>query len=78
MRRPVAAFIQRSESGSTMNGYLSWHDLVLRLLIVIAGCIAAAIFILRGDGAALPALAVGGVIGAIAVRWAAAGTEAEE
>ncbi len=43
------------------------QDFALRTLIVLAGAIAAALFILRGQGEALPALAVGGTIGAFAM-----------
>ena len=42
-------------------------DLALRTLIMLAGGVAAALFILKGQGEALPALAVGGTIGAFAM-----------
>ena len=40
------------------------RDFVLRTLIVLAGGVAAVIFVLKGQGAALPALAIGGTLGA--------------
>lgn len=46
---------------------LSLQDLALRTLIVLAGGIAAALFILKGQGEALPALAVGATIGTFAM-----------
>ena len=39
-------------------------DFALRALIVLAGGLAAALFVLKGQGQALPALAVGGTLGA--------------
>ncbi|HLJ74001.1 MAG TPA: hypothetical protein VKU62_05410 [Thermoanaerobaculia bacterium] len=46
---------------------LTLQDLALRTLIVLAGGIAAALFILKGQGEALPALALGGTLGACAM-----------
>ena len=46
---------------------LDLQDFALRTLIVVAGVVAAALFILKGQGAALPALAVGGTLGACAM-----------
>ncbi len=43
------------------------QELALRTLIVLAGGIAAVLFILKGQGAALPALAIGGSLGACAM-----------
>ena len=43
------------------------QDFALRTLIVVAGAVAAALFMLKGQGAALPALAVGGTLGACAM-----------
>jgi hypothetical protein len=43
------------------------QDFALRTLIVVAGVIAAALFILKGQGGALPALALGGTLGACAM-----------
>ena len=45
----------------------SLQDLALRTLIVLAGGIAAALFILKGQGEALPALALGATIGTFAM-----------
>jgi len=46
---------------------LTLQDLALRTLIVLAGGIAATLFILKGQGDALPALALGGTLGACAM-----------
>jgi len=46
---------------------LNLQDLALRTLIVLAGGIAAALFILKGQGEALPALAVGATVGTFAM-----------
>ncbi len=43
---------------------VSVQDVVLRTLILVAGALAAIIFVLKGQGHALPALAVGGTLGA--------------
>ena len=43
---------------------MDWQDIALRSLIMAAGTVAAALFVLRGQGQALPALAVGGTLGA--------------
>ena len=43
---------------------LDLRDVALRMLILIAGGLAAALFVIKGQGQALPALAVGGTLGA--------------
>lgn len=40
------------------------QDLTLRTLIVVAGGLAAVLLALKGNGEAIPALAVGGTLGA--------------
>jgi hypothetical protein len=40
------------------------QDVALRTLIVVAGGLAAVLLVLKGQGQALPALAVGGTLGA--------------
>jgi hypothetical protein len=45
-------------------------DLLLRLLIGVAGTLAAVVLALKGQGAALPALAAGGILGACLTRFA--------
>jgi hypothetical protein len=40
------------------------RDLALRSLILVAGGISAVLFIMKGQGQALPALALGGTLGA--------------
>jgi hypothetical protein len=44
------------------------RDLALRALIVVAGSVAAILFALKGHAQALPALAVGGTLGAFFMR----------
>jgi len=46
---------------------LSFQDLALRGLIVVAGVVAAALFVLKGQANAVPALAVGATLGAVAM-----------
>ena len=46
---------------------LNLQDLALRTLIMLAGGIAAALLILKGQGEALPALAVGAIVGTCAM-----------
>jgi hypothetical protein len=43
------------------------QDLALRTLIVLAGGLAAVLLVLKGQGQALPALALGGTLGACAM-----------
>jgi hypothetical protein len=43
------------------------QDLLLRTLILVAGGVAAALLALKGYGEALPAVAVGGALGAVFV-----------
>ncbi len=43
------------------------QDIALRLLFVLAGAVAAVVLALKGYGAALPGLAIGGMLGAFAV-----------
>ena len=45
-------------------------DLALRVLIVVAGVLAAVVLALKGQGATLPALAAGGILGACVTRFA--------
>jgi hypothetical protein len=47
-----------------MNSQFDAQDFALRTLIVVAGALAAAWFALNGEAQALPALAIGGTIGA--------------
>ena len=51
---------------STMNG-LGFHDLAFRALLVVAGALAAVLLVLKGHGQALPALALGAMLGAFAM-----------
>ena len=43
---------------------IDFQDLALRALILVAGGLAAVLLTLKGQGQALPALAVGGTVGA--------------
>ena len=53
----------------------SLQDLALRALIVLAGGIAAALLILKGQGEALPALTVGATLGTVAMARFGPGEE---
>ena len=44
---------------------LDAQDIALRALILIAGSVAAVLFVLRGQAEALPALAGGSILGAM-------------
>jgi hypothetical protein len=46
-------------------------DVALRVLILVAGSLAAILLALKGEGQALPALAAGGTIGAFLSRLSA-------
>ena len=46
---------------------LDIQDFALRALVVLAGGVAAALFILKGQASALPALAVGATLGVCAM-----------
>ena len=50
--------------GPQMKTRFDLQDLTLRVLIVAAGCLAAVWFALKGQADALPALALGGTLGA--------------
>jgi hypothetical protein len=45
---------------------LDLTDIAIRLLFVLAGVVAAIVLAMKGYGVALPALAIGGTIGAYA------------
>jgi hypothetical protein len=47
------------------------QDVALRVLILVAGSLAAILLALKGEGQALPALAAGGTIGAFLSRLGA-------
>jgi hypothetical protein len=47
-----------------MNTNLDLQDLILRVLIVVAGVLAAILLVLKGEAQMVPALAVGGTLGA--------------
>jgi hypothetical protein len=63
MTKPASS---KRPAQTIMNHY-DLQDLILRALIVVAGGLAAVLFFLRGQGQALPALALGGTIGAWAM-----------
>lgn len=50
-----------------MKRHFDLQDLALRTLIVVAGTLAAILLALKGQAEALPALAVGGTLGAFVV-----------
>lgn len=45
----------------------TWQDYLLRGAFIAAGAIAATLFALHGQSEALPPLALGGLIGAVAI-----------
>ena len=45
------------------------QDLALRALIVIAGALSALLMAMKGQGQALPALAIGATLGAFAIPF---------
>lgn len=46
-----------------------FQDIVLRMLIVVAGALSAVLLAMKGQAQALPALAVGATLGAFAMRY---------
>lgn len=46
---------------------LEWQDLAIRAAMVVAGGVAAALLILKGQAQAVPALAVGATLGTFAM-----------
>jgi hypothetical protein len=46
---------------------LDWQDLAIRAVMVVAGGVAAALLILKGQAQAVPALAVGATLGTFAM-----------
>ena len=52
-----------------------FQDFALRALIVVAGTVAAMLLVLRGQAQAVPALAVGAVLGALAMGQLGASEE---
>ena len=57
---------------------LDLTDIAIRLLFVLAGVIAAVILAMKGYGVALPALAIGGTIGAYAASRLQSAVGSEE
>jgi hypothetical protein len=47
---------------------MNFQDLALRSLIVVAGAISAVLLVLKGQGQAVPALAIGAMLGAFVMR----------
>ena len=46
---------------------LDFQDVALRGLLIVAGAIAAVLFVLKGQAQVVPALAVGATLGAVAM-----------
>jgi hypothetical protein len=46
---------------------LDWQDVAIRAVMVVAGCIAAALLVLKGQAQAVPALAIGATLGTFAM-----------
>jgi hypothetical protein len=47
---------------------MTFYDITLRTLIVVAGAISAVLLVLKGQAPAVPALAIGATLGAFAMR----------
>ena len=47
---------------------MTFQDIALRTLIVVAGAVSAVLLVLKGQGQALPALAIGATLGVFAMR----------
>jgi hypothetical protein len=52
-----------------MRGAYNWQDIVLRALILLSGVVAAALFVVNGEGQVLPALAIGGILGVCIIGY---------
>lgn len=52
-----------------------FQDLALRSLILVAGAVAAVLLVIKGQAQAVPALAVGATLGAVAMSRAGASEE---
>ena len=50
---------------------MTFQDIALRALILIAGAVSAVLLVLKGQAQALPALAIGATLGAFAMRMGA-------
>jgi hypothetical protein len=46
---------------------LDWQDVAIRTVMVVAGCVAAALLVLKGQTQAVPALAIGAALGSVAM-----------
>jgi hypothetical protein len=51
------------------------HDLALRVLILVAGALSAVLLTLKGQGMAVPALAVGATLGALMMEQSGGASE---
>ena len=47
---------------------MTFQDIALRSLIVVAGALSAVLLVLKGQAQAVPALAIGATLGAFAMR----------
>ena len=45
----------------------NWQDFAIRAAILVSGAVAAVLFVIQGEGEALPALAIGSMLGACLV-----------
>jgi hypothetical protein len=50
---------------------MNFQDIALRTLIIVAGAVSAVLLVLKGQAAAVPALAIGATLGAFAMRFGA-------
>ena len=47
---------------------MNFQDFALRSLIIVAGAVSAVLLVLKGQAPAVPALAIGATLGAVAMR----------
>ncbi|HEY4640182.1 MAG TPA: hypothetical protein VII75_02475 [Thermoanaerobaculia bacterium] len=47
---------------------MTFQDIALRSLILVAGAVSAVLLVLKGQGQAVPALAIGAMLGVFAMR----------
>ena len=52
-----------------MKRWIDSRDVIVLVLIIVSGMIAAALFVMSGEAQALPALAVGSTVGAFLVGF---------
>jgi len=62
----VVKYARRVQRRTTI--IMTFQDIALRSLIVVAGALSAVLLVLKGQAQAVPALAIGATLGAFAMR----------